>query len=48
MSETEARRNNLLKEKVVVLEFKINKLGLFMIPIDLTKALDFMCIELIL
>jgi len=27
MSEADARRNNLLKEKVVVLEFKINKLG---------------------
>ncbi|KAG0553314.1 hypothetical protein M758_12G003800 [Ceratodon purpureus] len=28
MSEADARRNNLLKEKVVVLEFKINKLGI--------------------
>lgn len=33
MMEADVRRNNLLKEKVAVLEFKINKLGLYPSPI---------------
>jgi len=32
MAEAELRRNNMLKEKVVVLEYRINHLGLLFTP----------------
>jgi hypothetical protein len=38
MAEAEARRNNMLKEKCVVLEYKINRLGMQIISIFHTNA----------
>lgn len=34
MAEAEARRNNMLKEKCVVLEYKINRLGMQIISLS--------------
>ena len=46
MAEAEARRNNMLKERCVVLEYKINRLGMQIISISYINIVELLWYDL--